>query len=51
MMSSDSDDTNGMIITPITMPAVSTELAEMSRPMELPKSRRNGPKAIKANRP
>ena len=52
MMSSDSDDTKGISMTPMTSPAVITDEAELPRPSGCAMaSRRSGPTVISAKRP
>ena len=50
-MSSDSDETNGIIIIPITKPAVKALVALISNPTVAPNILKNGPITISANTP
>ena len=49
--SSESDDTNGMIITPMTAPATSALSEETSRPMRSPNPRTAGATVSAAKKP
>ena len=52
MMSSDSEETKGMTMIPMTTPAVITEDEELPRPVGMAiQSRISGPTVISANRP
>ena len=51
IMSSDKEDTNGMIMMPITKPAVKALVALISTPTIAPSVLINGPRIIKANTP
>ncbi|MNL41872.1 hypothetical protein D3C87_1643000 [compost metagenome] len=50
-MSSLSEEMNGMIITPITTPAVRALVARISTPIMSPKPARNGPTVTRAKKP
>ncbi len=51
MMSSESEDTKGMIITPITRPAASALSEETSSPIAVPNSRTSGATVSAAKKP
>ncbi len=51
MMSSDNDDTNGIIIIPITKPAVKALVALILIPTLSPTILKNGPMTMSANTP
>ena len=50
-MSSESEETKGIIIIPITKPAVNALVALIFKPKVLPTLWKNGPMTIKANTP
>ncbi|MNE81680.1 hypothetical protein D3C80_1783480 [compost metagenome] len=51
IMSSDNDETKGIIMMPMTKPAVSALVALMCKPTDSPSILKNGPMIISANTP
>ena len=51
MASSDSEETNGMIMMPMTAPAASALFGAMGTPIVSPKSRMNGATTSTAKKP